>query len=82
VKKCGAQIVENLGGHDLAQLFLAHQRATVAAGHYTGTDVNVGIGKTGYERLHEVQRQMYEALRPLLFEPRMRLVGGGESRVA
>ena len=44
------------------------------------TDVQVGIGKTGYERLHEVQRQMYEALKPFLLEVRMRVAG--ESRVA
>ena len=67
VKKCGAQIIENLGGHEMAQLFLAHRPATVAAGHYTGADVSVGIGKTPYQRLHETQKQMYEALRPLLF---------------
>jgi hypothetical protein len=65
VKKCGAQIIENLGGHELAQLFLAHRPATVAAGHYTGSDVSVGIGKTPFQRLHGVQKLMYEALRPL-----------------
>jgi hypothetical protein len=70
VKKCGAQIVENLGGHELAQLFLAHRPATVAAGHYTGASVSVGIGKTAFERLHDVQKQMYEALRPRYSEYR------------
>lgn len=29
--------------------------------------MSVGIGKTPYQRLHETQKQMYEALKPLLF---------------
>ena len=34
--------------------------------------MSVVIGKTPFERLHEVQRQMYEALRPLLFGKHLR----------
>jgi hypothetical protein len=69
VKKCGAQIIKNLGGQEMAQLFLAHASATVADVHYVGDDVEVGVGKTPFERLHDVQRQMYDALKSQFFVP-------------
>jgi len=65
VKKCGAQIIENLSSHETVQLFLAHRTQTVASHNYVGADVNVGIGRNPYEKLHEAQRQMYERLKPL-----------------
>ena len=67
LKKMGAQIIENLSSHDLAQLFLANGGATVARKHYVGNDVEVGIGKSPFEKLHEVQKKMHEALKPVLF---------------
>ncbi len=65
VKKCGAQIIENLASHETAQLFLAHRTQTVAAKNYVGADVNVGIGKSPYEKLHDAQREMWKQLKPL-----------------
>lgn len=67
LRKLGGQIIENLSSHDLAQLFLANGGNTVARRHYVGNDVEVGIGKTPFERLHEVQKAMYAQLKPLLF---------------
>ena len=45
VKKCGAQVVKNVGGREMLQLFLAQRRTTVADVHYAGDDVAVGVGK-------------------------------------
>jgi hypothetical protein len=67
LRKFGGQVVENLGGHEVAQLFLSHRAVTVAAQHYVGRDVDVGVGRTPYERLHDVQRQMHQELRSKLW---------------
>lgn len=64
-RKLRAQIIENLSSHETAQLFLAHRTHTVAARNYVGADVNVGVGRTPYEKLHEAQREMWKQLKPL-----------------
>ena len=38
---------------------------SIARQHYIGLGVNVGVGKTKYERLHEVQREIHKYLKPL-----------------
>lgn len=76
LRKLGGQIIENLSSHDLAQLFLANGGATVARRHYVGNDVEVGIGKTPFEKLHEVQKRMYEQLKPILFGTGQQNMGG------
>jgi len=62
----------------LRNQFLAHRGATVAAKHYVGADVDVGVGKTPFQRLHEAQKKMYEALRPLMFAEKKKTAVVGE----
>lgn len=77
VKKCGAQLVRNISGSaELAQLFLAHTPKTVAELHYTDDSANVGVGegledldfgKSPFERLHDVQRDIWKRLKGLFY---------------
>lgn len=67
LKKFGSQVIRNLGGLEMSQLFLAHRSATVAAEHYAGDDVKVGVGESPFEQLHGFQKRMYAALTPHLF---------------
>jgi integrase len=67
LRKFAGQAVENLSGdHSLAQLLLSHKRADVASTNYIGLGVNVGLGKSPYERLWDVQRLVHKALKPML----------------
>ena len=50
----------------------------MAAKHYVGADVDVGVGKTPFQRLHEAQKKMYEALRPLMFAEKKKTAVVGE----
>jgi hypothetical protein len=73
VKKCGAQLVQDVSGSpQLAQLFLAQKSKTVAQKHYAATDpivadIGIDLGKSQMQRLQDTQRDIWKRIKPLFF---------------
>jgi hypothetical protein len=64
--------MENISGsEEYSQLLLAHackkngEAQSVARTHYIGRNVNVGVGKTKFEWMHDWQREIHKSLKPM-----------------
>lgn len=85
VKKCGIQLVFNVGGEQLAQLFAAHKPKTIVKKHYAknNTDITEGLElnlspelmKDEWDQLHDVQRKVWSELKPLFYPAKVQNEG-------
>jgi hypothetical protein len=66
LRKFAGQMVLNVSGsEELVQVLLAQKTKSVANKFYVGSGVDVGVGQTKFQRLHKVQKEIYQALRPM-----------------
>jgi hypothetical protein len=66
LRKLAGQMVMNISGsEELAKVMLAHAPDSVASKYYVGLDAQIGMGKTKFERLHECQKEIHKALKPM-----------------
>jgi len=77
LRRFAGQAVSNMGDPFLAQVFLAQVPQSVLEQHYAGRGIGIGIGQTAFEKVQDIQRKVYAALKPMfdaVNEPTAKLV--------
>lgn len=65
LRRFAGQAITNLGDPFLAQVFLAQGVDSVLELHYAARGIGIGMGKTAFERLYDVQREVHRHLKPM-----------------
>lgn len=65
LRRFAGQAVSNAGDPFLAQVFLAQVPQSVLEQHYAGRGIGIGVGQTAFAKVHEVQRKVHAALKPM-----------------
>ena len=81
LRKTGATMVEALLNKAMAQIFLSPTANDVASENYLSSGVNVGVGKSQFERLAAVLKKLRKALQPM-FDARTLALGTTEEKFA
>ncbi|CAN5373373.1 hypothetical protein BH09PLA1_BH09PLA1_30390 [soil metagenome] len=65
LRRFAGQTISNVGDPFLAQVFLAQVPESILEQHYAGRGIGVGIGRTAFEKVQEVQQEVHRMLAPL-----------------
>lgn len=80
LRHTSSQMIRNVAGPHMQQVFLAHSTAKTADGkstkgasvadiHYSAKDAQTGVGKNDYEKLWDAQKQVWQTLEKMFEKP-------------